>query len=100
MGFGTQKKVNLTGSVATVDAKELASRPVSNVTQALQGVVPGMNFNYGGEGAKVGSTMSINIRGVGTLNENDSKASPLILIDDRVPHPLHVSVTTSCCHVA
>ena len=81
VGFGTQKKVNLTGSVATVDAKELASRPVSNVTQALQGVVPGMNFNYGGEGAKVGSTMSINIRGVGTLNENDSKASPLILID-------------------
>lgn len=81
VGFGTQKKVNLTGSVSVVNAEELASRPVSNVTQALQGLVPGMNFSYGGQGAKVGSTMDINIRGAGTLDTKVAKASPLVLID-------------------
>lgn len=81
VGFGSQKKVNLTGSVAVVGAEELASRPVANVTQALQGLVPGMNFNYGGQGAKVGSTMNINIRGTGTLDSNVANASPLVLID-------------------
>ena len=81
VGFGTQKKVNLTGSVSVVNADELASRPVSNVTQALQGLVPGMNFSYGGQGAKVGSTMDINIRGTGTLDTKVTKASPLVLID-------------------
>lgn len=81
VGFGTQKKVNLTGSVSVVSADELASRPVSNVTQALQGLVPGMNFSYGREGAKVGSAMNINIRGTGTLDSNVANASPLILID-------------------
>ena len=41
VGFGTQKKVNLTGAVASVDNKKLESRPVTSVGQALQGVVPG-----------------------------------------------------------
>lgn len=81
VGFGTQKKVNLTGSVAVVGADELASRPVANVTQALQGLVPGMNFSYGENGAKVGAPMNINIRGTGTLDTKVSNASPLILID-------------------
>ena len=81
VGFGTQKKVNLTGSVSVVDAKELASRPVANVSQALQGLVPGMNFSYGDQGGKVGNELNINIRGTGTLDNNVSKASPLILID-------------------
>ena len=81
VGFGTQKKVNLTGSVAVVGAEELTSRPVSNVTQAMQGLVLGMNFGYGKGGGKVGSTMSINVRGTGTLDSNVSNASPLVLID-------------------
>lgn len=81
VGFGTQKKVNLTGSIAVVGAEELTSRPVANVTQALQGLVPGMNFSYGKNGAKVGTSMSINIRGTGTLDSNTSNGSPLILID-------------------
>ena len=42
VGFGTQKKVNLTGSVGIADSKELESRPVTNATQALQGLVPGL----------------------------------------------------------
>lgn len=40
VGFGTQKKVNLTGAVATVDKKVLASRPVTSVSQSLQGAFP------------------------------------------------------------
>ena len=40
VGFGVQKKVNLTGAVSVVDGDELAQRPVANATQALQGVVP------------------------------------------------------------
>lgn len=44
VGFGTQKKVNLTGSVGIATAKELESRPVSSATQALQGLVPGLKI--------------------------------------------------------
>ena len=82
VGFGTQKKVNLTGAVAVVDAKALESRPVSNVSQALQGLVPGMNFSYGtdGNGGEIGQDMKINIRGAGTIGKG-SNASPLVLID-------------------
>lgn len=81
VGFGTQKKVNLTGAVSVVDSEDLSSRPVSNVSQALQGAVPGMNFSYSGQGAKLGATMDVNIRGTGTLDANVANASPLILID-------------------
>ncbi len=82
VGFGTQKKVNLTGSVSTVGAEELQSRPVSNVSQALQGLVPGMNFDYGtsGNGGQLNTEMNVSIRGTGTIGEGSS-ASPLILID-------------------
>ncbi|WP_430811000.1 MULTISPECIES: TonB-dependent receptor [unclassified Carboxylicivirga] len=81
VAFGSQKKVNVTGSVANVTSEELSSRPVADVTQALQGIVPGMNFSYGNQGGKVGSSMNINIRGTGTLDSNVSNASPLVLID-------------------
>lgn len=82
VGFGSQKKVNLTGSVAVVDSKELASRPVVNVSQALQGLVPGMNFSYAGDsdGGGLATEMKINIRGTGTIGDG-STSSPLILID-------------------
>lgn len=81
VGFGTQKKVNLTGSVSVVSAEELTARPVSSVTQAMQGLVPGMNFSYSGSGAgRLDSNMSINIHGTGTIGQGSS-ASPLILID-------------------
>lgn len=80
VGFGSQKKVNLTGAVSAVTSEQLASRPVSNVSQALQGLVPGMNFGYSGDGGKLNQDMSLNIRGTGTIG-NDTNASPLILID-------------------
>ena len=68
VGFGTQKKVNLTGSVSTVASKALESRPVANVSQALQGLVPGLNFSYAGSGngGELNNDMKLNIRGGGT----------------------------------
>ena len=79
VGFGSQKKVNLTGSVAVVDSEALDSRPSSDAANLLQGTVPGLNIvNSGGTGLDAGT--SINIRGVGTIGAG-STGSPLILID-------------------
>lgn len=78
VGFGTQKKVNLTGSVSTVDTKLLNDRPTNNVAVALQGAVPGLQINVG-SGA-LDSDPSINIRGNGTIGSGSSGA-PLVLID-------------------
>lgn len=77
VGFGKQKKVNLTGAVGTVDAKALENRPVQNVSQALQGLVPGLNISQ--NNGSLESTASINIRGTGTIGSSSS--NPLILID-------------------
>lgn len=77
VGFGTQKKVNLTGAVSTVNAKVLADRPVQNATQALQGLVTGLNISQ--NNGSLESTPSINIRGTGTIGTSSS--SPLILVD-------------------
>ena len=86
VGFGTQKKVNLTGSVATASAKDFESRPVSSAVQALQGVIPGLNITNSGHGGELNATKSINIRGNGTVGKdadgNDyASGAPLILID-------------------
>ena len=78
VGFGTQKKVNLTGSVSVVDSKELASRPVANATQALQGLVPGLQISN--TSGSMDATPDINVRGTTTIGEG-SKGSPLVLID-------------------
>lgn len=78
VGFGTQKKVNLTGSVGIATAEELQSRPVTSATQALQGLVPGLNIST--NTGELDKNMNINIRGAGTIGEGSS-GSPLILID-------------------
>lgn len=80
VGYGTQKKVNLTGSVASVDGKTLEARPVANVGQALQGAIPGLNLTVNNGGGALNSRMDLNIRGAGTISSG-SKSSPLILID-------------------
>lgn len=80
VGFGTQKKVNLTGAVATVDKKTLESRPVTSVSQALQGVMPGLNIDANDRGGRLDYNPTMNIRGMGNLNTGSS-ASPLVLID-------------------
>ena len=75
VGYGTQQKANLSGAVAQLDSKELTSRPISNVSSGLQGMMPGVTVTSGqGRPGQDGST--IRIRGVGTLNS----ASPYILI--------------------
>lgn len=80
VGFGTQKKVNLTGAVSMVNADVIESRPVQNVSQALQGVVPGLNFSVNSNGGTLDNALNVNIRGAGTIGDG-SGSSPLILID-------------------
>jgi len=80
VGFGTQKKVNLTGAVSTVDSKAISARPVNSVTDALQGAVAGMNFSVGSQGGALNSDKKFNIRGTGTIGSGSS-VSPLVLID-------------------
>ncbi len=80
VGFGTQKKADLTGSVATIDAKNLVSRPVNSAVDAMQGMIPGMNFSIGSGGGALNSNTRYNIRGTGTIGAGSSVA-PLVLID-------------------
>ena len=79
VGYGTQKKANLTGAVVSVDVnKSLSSRPIADVGRGLQGVVPGMNIRV--PTGEVGSDPIIRIRGqVASVNGSDS---PLILLDN------------------
>ena len=76
VGYGVQKKVNLTGSIASVGAKELENRPVTNVSNALQGTMAGVTVTQsnGQPGKDAGK---INIRGIGTLGGTD----PMIVVD-------------------
>jgi TonB-linked SusC/RagA family outer membrane protein len=75
VGYGTQKKVNLTGAISTINPKRLENRPITKATQALQGV-QGVYVNQaGGQPGVDGAT--IRIRGQGTLNNND----PLVLVN-------------------
>lgn len=78
VGFGTQKKVNLTGSVGVVDSEALEARPITNLSQGLQGVVPGLQVSF--TSGELNQTGSINIRGTGTIGDGSS-GSPLVLID-------------------
>ncbi len=77
VGYGTQKKENLTGAVSTVDVTDVAKRSVASLSTALEGKMPGVTIqqNSGQPGAD-GS--SIRIRGIGSIN---STSSPLVLVD-------------------
>lgn len=78
VGYDTQKKVNLTGSVSSVSTEQFKNRPIVQASTALQGIAPGVTVTTGGgePGADQGS---IRIRGLGTFGS--SSASPLVLID-------------------
>ena len=75
VGYGVQKKVNLTGAVTAVDTKELTDRTSHNLTNMLQGAVPGLNIST--SSGNPGSAGSLNIRGITSINAAD----PLVLID-------------------
>lgn len=76
VGYGVQKKENLTGSVAAVNFKDVSSMPVANTTNMLQDRLPGVMLTANGAQAGKDSP-EIRIRGVGTLGKND----PMVLID-------------------
>ncbi|WP_294548155.1 TonB-dependent receptor [uncultured Bacteroides sp.] len=76
VGYSTQKKVNLTGSVASVNSDVLAARPIHNAVTGLQGSLPGVSITTSTSRPGDNNT-NIRIRGIGTLNNSN----PLILID-------------------
>ena len=75
VGYGVQKKVNLTGAVTAVESKELEDRTTHNLTDMLQGAVPGLNVSI--TAGNPGASGSLNIRGVTSINASD----PLVLVD-------------------
>lgn len=76
VGYGTQKRANLTGAVASVSTKEIDNRPITSAATALQGTVSGVHINQN-SGQAGRDNVQINIRGIGTLNN----AAPLVLVD-------------------
>jgi TonB-linked SusC/RagA family outer membrane protein len=76
VGYGTQKKVNLTGAVVSIDQKFLSNRPITNSSQALQGL-SGVYVNMSG-GRPGADDATIRIRGVGSFGTNNN---PLVLVD-------------------
>lgn len=75
VGYGTQKKVNLTGAITTVDSKSLENRVSHSLTNMLQGSVPGLNIST--SSGNPGSSGSLNIRGTTSINAS----SPLVIVD-------------------
>lgn len=77
VGYGTQRKANLTGSIYQVKGSEIENRMTTNVVGSLQGMVPNLNLSYGNSGGEPGSSPTFNIRGPGSL----SGGSPFVLVD-------------------
>ena len=77
VGYGTQKKVNLTGSVSSLSAEDLASRPVTNTSSIIAGLVPGVSVIQ--NSGRPGAGASVKMRGTGTFSSAGN--SPLVLID-------------------
>ena len=75
VGYGTQKRINLSGAVETVSAKALENRSTNNVAVALQGLVP--NLNISPNGGQATAEPTFNIRGETSINGG----GPLILVD-------------------
>ncbi len=78
VGYGTQKKVNLTGSVSSVSSTELENRPITQASQALAGLASGVTVSQG-SGRPGNDGSSITIRGIGTFSA--AGTGPLVLID-------------------
>ena len=77
VGYGTQKKVNLTGSVAAIDSKQLTNRPVTNVASALQGTMAGVTVTAASSGQPGRDGGTIRVRGIGTLNNSNA----MVMVD-------------------
>src|SRR6201991_2186287 len=86
VGYGTQKKVNLTGAIATVNAEKLEGRPMVNLADGLEGLIPNLNVNL--NTGQPGTKATFNVRGLTTITYNtnnntytSASTSPLILVD-------------------
>ncbi|HVI48235.1 MAG TPA: TonB-dependent receptor [Chitinophaga sp.] len=77
VGYGTQKKANLTGAVSSIGSKELTNRPATSLGNALQGTMPGVTVTANSSGQPGSDAAKIRIRGIGTLNNAD----PVVVID-------------------
>ena len=75
VGYGTQRKINLSGAVDQVGVKELEAKPINNISQGLQGMIPNLNIDF--TSGEPGQAARINVRGLTSINGG----SPLILID-------------------
>ncbi|HEX6432049.1 MAG TPA: TonB-dependent receptor [Niastella sp.] len=75
VGYGTQRKISVSGSIDNISKKAIEGRPVSNISQALQGVSPNLIIQQ--KNFEPGQPVNLNIRGLGTLGDN----TPLIVID-------------------
>ncbi len=78
VGYGTQKKVNLTGAVDVISGDVVANRPAANVSLLLQGASPNLNISLSRNGGEPGADQNWQIRGAGSLAGN---SKPLILVD-------------------
>jgi TonB-linked SusC/RagA family outer membrane protein len=78
VGYGTQKKINLTGAVTQISSKVLENRAITNVSQGLQGIVPNLNVSF--SDGNPNTEARLNIRGIATIRANDN-SEPLILVD-------------------
>ena len=78
VGYGTQKKVNLTGSISTISSADIENRPLTQASQALAGVASGITVSQG-SGRPGNDGASITIRGLGTFSGAGN--SPLVLVD-------------------
>lgn len=79
IGYGTQRKINLTGAVDMVSSEDFVNRPVGNVAQTIQGIIPNLGITTNSdEGGEPGATQSWNLRGEGTLTGGEE---PYILVD-------------------
>mgnify|MGYP002915678556 FL=1 len=66
VGYGTQKKVNLTGAVAMAESDVLEDRPIANLAQGLQGAIPNLNISFAN--GNPNSSTSINVRGLSLIH--------------------------------
>ncbi|WP_205195557.1 TonB-dependent receptor [Chitinophaga sp. Cy-1792] len=90
VGYGSTKKVHLTGAVASVGSEKLANRPLVNLADGLQGQVPGLNVSMGN--GQPGTSATFNIRGLPTIG-GAGQGSPLVLVDgvERDPNLINPS---------
>ncbi|OUO54814.1 hypothetical protein B5F77_02485 [Parabacteroides sp. An277] len=80
VGYGVQKKVNLSGAVQAVGGEVLENRPITNVNTGLQGAVPNLNITR--SSGRANEAPSMNIRGMGSINAGSNGGDAFILVDN------------------